>query len=178
MRIGIGSDLGGLEFKERLKIPAVERHLSANLLEVLTMADQAKLERRRGTTNSVAAIEAASTLVRIAYRCEMTARVRIAGSPVLQPKNILERRATFEQACCAALEIQLVKLGHSDSPELSQCSAPPITDLAPMTNDFTAAESTHLSPETRILWAAELESYRRFPVLLASLDAELSKVVV
>jgi hypothetical protein len=52
-------------------------------LEVLTMADQCRLEGQRGANNSTAAIEATSTIVRIAYLFEIIARERIAGSPVL-----------------------------------------------------------------------------------------------
>ena len=159
------------------RITAVERRLSANLLEVLNMADQARLEGRRGATNSAAAIEAASILVRIAYRFEIIARERIAGSSVLQPKKILEHQATFEQACCAALEIQLARLGRGDSREhLAQSSAAPIVDLAAIPDDFAAAETTHLSPENQILLARQLETYRRLPILILSLDSSLSKI--
>jgi uncharacterized membrane protein YccC len=161
------------------RLAAVERRLSANLLEVLNMADQARLEGRRGVNNSTAAIEAASTIVRIAYRFEIIAHDRIAGSPALQSEKILEHQATFEQACCAALETQLAKLARRNSPEhLAQFSAAPMIDLAPMTDLFAAAESTQLSPEARILLAAELESYRRLPVLLLSLDTSLSRIAI
>ena len=159
------------------RITAVERHVSANLLEVLEMADQARLEGRRGATNSAAAIEAASIVVRIAYRFEIIARGRIAGSPALQPQKILDHQATFEQACCAALEIQLAKLGTGDSSEdLAESSAVSIRDLAAMAGDLAAIESKQSSTESRILVATELESYRRLAILLQKLDTSLSRI--
>ena len=44
------------------RLVAIERRLSANLLEVLTMADQARLEGRSGSSYSTVGIEAATTL--------------------------------------------------------------------------------------------------------------------
>jgi uncharacterized membrane protein YccC len=159
------------------RITAVERQVSANLLEVLNMADQARLEGPRGATNSAAAIEAASSIVRIAYRFEIIARGRIAKSPVLQYEQLLEHQAIFEQACCAALEIQLAKLERSDSPEyLAQSSADPTVDLAAMSDDLASIQSTHLPGEEQILLATQFESYRRLPILLMNLDTSLSRI--
>ncbi|HKN00301.1 MAG TPA: FUSC family protein [Candidatus Binataceae bacterium] len=155
------------------RITAVERHLSATVLEVLNVADQARLEGRRGITNSTAAVEAASTLVRIAYRFEILARDRIA----LLPQEIREHQATFERACCTNLEIQLAKLGGSDSPEHPVPFEPPTMDLAPMTYAVADTESTHLPLEARIVLATQLESCRRLPTLLLNLDASLSRIV-
>ena len=141
------------------------------------MADQARLEGRRGATNSAAAIEAASSIVRIAYRFEIIARGRIAESPVLRHEQLLEHQAIFEQACCAALEIQLAKLERSDSPEyLAQSSADPTVDLAAMSDDLASTQSTHLPGEEQILLATQFESYRRLPILLMNLDTSLSRI--
>ncbi len=159
------------------RIAAVERRLSANLLEVLNMADQSRLEGRRGAINSAAAIEAAYIIVRIAYRFEIITRERAAGSPIFQSAKALEQQATFEQACCAALEGQLVKLGASDpSDYVAQSFALPLTDLAPMTAD-AATDTTQLSSHARISLATQLESYRRLRVLLMRLDTSLSRIV-
>jgi hypothetical protein len=38
-------------------------------------------------------------------------------------------------------------------------------------------ESAYWPPDARSVFVAQLESYRRLPILLASLDAELSKIV-
>lgn len=159
------------------RITAVEQRVSANLLEVLNMADQARLEGQRGATNSAAAIEAASSIVRIAYRFEVIARGRIAESPVPQHEQLLEHQAMFEQACCAALEIQLAKLEGSDSPKhLAQSSADPTVDLAAMSDDLASIHSTHLPGEEQILLATQFESYRRLPILLMNLDTSLSRI--
>ena len=159
------------------RITAVERRLSANLLDVLNMADQARLEGQRGAAKSVAAIEAASTLGRIAYRFEVIIRNRLAGSSVLQSSRILEQQAIFEQACCAALENQLAQLEPCDSLEhLTQTLPTPIIDLGPISDELAAVQSTQLPPEAQILLATQLESYRRLPVLLLSLDAALSRI--
>ncbi len=159
------------------RITSVERHLSTTLPEVLNMADQARLEGRWGTIVSAAAIEAATTIIRIAYRFEVIARARNAVSPVLQLRTILEHQTTFEQACCAALEIQLANLRRSHSSEpLPQSFAAPTIDLTAMTDDMAAVDSTHLPPETRMLLTTELESYRRLPVLIRCLDTALSRM--
>jgi hypothetical protein len=175
---------GGEVSKRRIteeRITAVERQVSANLLEVLNIADQARFEGRRGATNSAAAIEAASSIVRIAYHFEIIARGRIAQSSVLKHDQLLEHKAIFEQACCTALEIQLAKLERIGSLEyLAQSSAGPTVDLAAMSDDLASFQSTHLAGALQILFATQLESYRRLPILLLSLslDNSLSKIGV
>jgi hypothetical protein len=176
----------GREIAERRiteeRIAAVERTLSVSLLQALSMADQSRLEGYRGATISTASIEAASTIIRIAYRFEIVARERIARSSVPQPRQILEHQAAFEHACCATLEFQIAKLGQSElSEHLAQSCVPPIVDLASMCDDFTpiefaATETTHLSPESEIFLATQLESYRRLSMLLPSLDTSLSRI--
>ena len=159
------------------RIAVIERRVSADLLDVLNMADQARLEGRRGAADSAAAIEAASTLARIAYRFELIARNRLAESSLIQSSKILEQQATFEQACCTALEAQLTKLGHSDSEEqLAQSPAAPTMDPAVLYQHWDSVQSTQFPPEAQILLASQLESYRRLPVLLLGLDAALSRI--
>ena len=158
------------------RISAVERRFSANLLDVLTMADQARLEGRRGRVNSGAAIQAASVMVRIAYRFEIIARRRIAEPPVVLSTHLLEYQATFEQACCAVLETQLANLEKSEPAESpTSSSSAAVTDLASMTNDL-ALGSTRLPADSRLILGRELESYRRLPILLVSLDTALSRI--
>jgi uncharacterized membrane protein YccC len=170
----------GTEVSERRitheRITAVEQPLSANLLEVLNMADQARLEGRRGVTNSGAAIEAASTTIRIAYQFERLARERIAGSSLPEPEKLLQYQAMFEQACCAALEIQLARLASTGSSEVPGQSSRAPVDLVPLIEEVANAEGAHLPQEGRILVAAQLESYRRLTVLLMSLDNSLSRI--
>jgi uncharacterized membrane protein YccC len=165
--LAFGKDVSERRINEE-GIAVVERRLSANVLEVLNLADQARLEGRRGDTNSAAAIEAASTLVRIAYRLEIIARSRVAG--VEWPKDMMEQQAAFEQACCGALEIQLAKLARGGSGEHLA-----LPSVAPMAERF-AVESAQLSPEARILFGAQLESWHRLPILLKNLDNSLSRI--
>jgi len=158
-------------------ITAIDRRLSTHLLDVLNMADQARLEGQRGAINSVAAIEAAYTLARIGYRFEVIARGRIAEPKVLQTEQLSEREVAFEQACCAALEMQIAKLEPSDSPEhLAQTSPTPTIDLGPISDELAAAQNTLLPPDEQILLTAQLESYRRLPILLSSLDTSLQEL--
>jgi uncharacterized membrane protein YccC len=163
------------------RITAVERGLSANLLEVLTMADQARFEGRRGVANSSAAIEAAITLIRIAYRFENISRGRLSGLDAILPQAVLERRVAFEHAYCATLESQLIKLVPTDLVERPAAKTPRAseTDLTAMADEVVGAEileSTRWAPEIRSIFVAEMESYRRFPALLVRLDAALSKL--
>jgi uncharacterized membrane protein YccC len=158
-------------------ITAIDRRLSTNLLDVLNMADQARLEGQRGAISSVAAIEAAYTLARIGYRFEVIARGRIAEPKVLQHEQLSEREVAFEQACCAALEIQIAKLEPSDSLEhLAQTSPTQTIDLGPISDELAAVQNTLLPPDDQILLTAQFESYRRLPILLSSLDTSLSRI--
>lgn len=166
------------------RIAAVEQRISANLLEVLNMADQARLEGKRGAVNSAAGIEAATTVTRIAYRFEVIARERLSGSAPVLPQTLLDSRAGIEEACCSALAYQLEKFGLTESFEQPgpppTASPPPPTDLKSMIEEFAAAGtlgSANLPPDARSGFVAQLESYRRLPILLASLDAELSRIV-
>jgi hypothetical protein len=75
------------------------------------MADQARLdEGRRGSTNSAAAIEAATLLIRIAFRFQAIARARLGGSELEFPDDFRERSIALEQRYCSWLESSLGKL--------------------------------------------------------------------
>src|SRR5215469_254267 len=87
------------------RITAVERRLSLNLLQLLNMADQARLEGHRSSANSAAAVEAAAILIRIAYRFQTIARQRLVGSELTLPQNVREGYAMQERKCCLELEL-------------------------------------------------------------------------
>ena len=153
---------------------AVERRLSTDLLEVLNLADQAKLEGRRGVVNSTNGVKAAATVIRIAYRFQVIARARWSGAEATLPHEVLEHRFAQEREYCNALESKIDVLESVDSPDrfptpLRQT----IHDFTHMSDDLT----THAWSENGDL-AAQLESYRRLPVLLEHLDAALSKIAV
>ena len=130
----------------------LERRVSACLLTVLNLADQARLEGPRGTINSSAAIESASTLIRIAYRFELIARRRTAGSDARTSQGLLERQAAFEAACCSVLERQLATPQQRDLTEAGG-SAAPVEDLTSMTGGLYTVESADSSPRMRIMLA-------------------------
>ena len=163
------------------RIPAVERRLSANLFEVLNLADQARLEGRRGSANSTATIEAAAILIRIAYRFQIIARARLAGSELALPQGVCERCAALEQEYCSALESKLESLGSARSSEQPTPAAPtqPTIELTPMNDERGTSKSIEGAGWSAYVHgnvAPQLESYHRLPVLLARLDAALSKI--
>jgi uncharacterized membrane protein YccC len=160
------------------QIAAAERQVSANLLVVLNLADQARLEGGRGKTTSAAAIESASVLIRVAYRFELIAQRRLAGSEWFTSEEVLKRQQAFEVGCCALLATQLAKLRASDSPDRIAQSSTLLVDLARVNDDFAASESMPLSPEARILLAAEQETYSRLSDLLKNLETSLSRIAL
>jgi len=164
------------------RISRVDQQLSTNLLEVLNMADQARLEGRRGTENSVAAIEAAALLIRIAYRFQAIARARLAGSELDLPHSLRERCATLEQDYCSSIASALGKLQSvgSSKPHTSEAQRPqPIAAKAINDEQVTAVtpHETDWSAYIRSNAAPQLEAYRRLPILLYRLDLALSKIV-
>jgi hypothetical protein len=167
------------------RIAAVERRFSANLLQVLNMADQARLEGRRGAINSASGIEAAAIITRIAYRFEIIARGRLAESEAIVPEGMLKRFAALEERFCAALESLLVKLdltGTFEQPVPSASAAPPqepSSDLETLIQELVADGTLAVqpwSPEARGGFFAQVESYRRLVILLSSLDTQLSRI--
>jgi hypothetical protein len=88
----------------------IERHLGTNLLQVLNMADQARLEGTRGREVSKAAFEAAAFLIRIGYRFQTITRARLAGSKRQLLDQLRQRGAALECAFCHSLESGLEKL--------------------------------------------------------------------
>jgi hypothetical protein len=149
------------------------------LFEVLNLADQARLEGRRGSANSAAAIEAAAILIRIAYRFQVIAGARLAGSELALPLDVQERCAVLEQHYCDALESALGVFESGSSAAFSAVSGQSRVDPTRMIEKLATGgmpegggRSAHLESEL----AAQLESYRRLPILLAGLDEALSKI--
>jgi uncharacterized membrane protein YccC len=162
------------------RITAAERRLSLNLLQLLNMADQARLEGHRGSANSAAAVEAAAILIRIAYRFQTIARQRLVGSELTLPQNVREGYTIQEQKYCFELELELQKLKAAG---LSRQSAPiaptsPRTEPMPRDRGVTSepATGTDLFEYFHTNLVPQIESYRRLPVLLRQLDTVLSKM--
>jgi uncharacterized membrane protein YccC len=165
------------------QIAGAERRFSAALLEVLNMADQARLEGQRAVVNSAAAVEAAGIVTRIAYRFEVMARARELLRPeVVLPETIRRIRALLDERCCASIESLLVQfeLAQFREPLTGPAVQSATNDLNPLIDDLTAAgtrEYEQWSPETQNAFFAQLESYRRLAILLGGLSAELAKLL-
>jgi uncharacterized membrane protein YccC len=166
------------------RMVAVERSLSAELLQVLSMADQATLEGRRGTRRAAAAIEAAVTTIRIAYRFEIIARGRLSGSETKLPEWLLERCVTVERAFCALFETSLGKLALTETlvypalPSTAAIERP--SDLERLIGELSTTatlEAGTCRSDAGTIFVAQLESYSRLIVLLADLEVPLSEIV-
>jgi hypothetical protein len=155
-------------------IATVERRLSSELLEVLNFADQAKFEGQRGLVNSTNGVTAAAALIRIAYRFQAIARARVSGAEATLPHEVLAHRFAQEREYCNALESRIDMLESLRSPDRSPAPLPQSTiEFEYLSDDST----TRVLSENGNL-AAQLESYRRLPVLLEHLDGALSKIAV
>jgi uncharacterized membrane protein YccC len=163
------------------RVAAVEQRLNADLLDVLTMADQARFEGRRGAANSTAAIQAAAIIIRIAYRFGIIARGRLSGSKAPLSDDVLHRLAAVEETFCtlfgAALEKFELAVPFERPDSLSKAPLQPAIDLEPSIDELTvlaALEGRDWSSESRSVFVTQLESYRRLVILLRSLDVALS----
>ena len=142
------------------------------MTEVLNLADQAKLEGRLGRATSSGAVDAAATLIRIAYRFQVIARAQLLGAEALLPPDVLQHRRTWEREYCVALESRIARLESMRSPEsLSALPASATIEVGEIAGGQPGAASS----ETNL--TVELESYRRLPILLDALDVALSKIL-
>jgi uncharacterized membrane protein YccC len=177
--LAFGKEVAARSISEQ-QIAAVERRLSAQLLEVLEMADQARLEGRRGRAKSEAAIDAAGAVIRIAYRFRIIARGRLAGSDAKLSRDVRESCSALEQGYCSGLETAVEKLEkRGDFQDSSVAPSPLLLDFPTALIDELVRGAMAEVPrwsadETNLV--AQLESYRRMPILLANLDAAVSTI--
>jgi uncharacterized membrane protein YccC len=161
------------------QIAATERSLSTELMGVLNMASQARLEGTTGIAMSATGIEVATLLIRIAYRFQVIARVRLAGAEASLPHDALERRTALEREYCVALESELDRLESSEADDestelLSRSTIESMRLSEQLTTESVSKggeELTHI----QLGLASQLESYHRLPILLAQLGTALSK---
>jgi uncharacterized membrane protein YccC len=177
--LAFGRQVAGGKISEPM-IAAAERSLSSKLLEALDMADQARLEGRRGRAKSAAGVDAVAAVVRIAYRFRIIARGRLSGSDAKLSRDVRESCRALEQGYCSGLETVLEKLEKRGDFH-SSVAAPlplPLDFPAPVIDEFAPGgmpEGARWSAaETNLV--AQLESYRRMPILLESLDAAVSTI--
>jgi uncharacterized membrane protein YccC len=161
----------------------VERHLHTDLLQVLNMADQARLEGTRGREVSMAAFEAAAFLIRIAYRFQTITRARLAGSEKHLSDHLRQRCAALERAFCHSLESGLEKLRSVELFEELTAQTVPAESIEKKLNGaellsraiILDADCTAYADAD---WTTQLEAYRRVPILLSRLDAAISNIVI
>jgi uncharacterized membrane protein YccC len=165
------------------RIAAVERSLSAELQQVLSMADQATLEGDRGIRRAAAALDAAVISIRIAYRFEIIARGRLPEAETKLPARLLERCTIMERACCDLFEF---RVSHAALTAPFEPRAPSFTaaleqppDLQSMIGELTNVvipEIGNWLPDAQTSLFAQLESYGRLRVLLDGLEAPLAEI--
>ena len=152
------------------RIAALAQGLSANLLQVLNFADQARLEGQSGREISASGFDAAATVIRIAYRFEVIARARLSGAEASLPRDVAQLCSVRESEYCDALESRIEWLESTKSADRAAVLAP-----------RAEVEFAALNPATTALFeggdlVAQLESYRRLPILLQHLDTALSGI--
>ena len=166
------------------RIATGEQRISADLLDVLNMADQARLEGRRGVRMSAAGIEAAITVIRIAYHFGSIARRWRAGFEASLPGSVQQKLIAIRNTLCTTFEylVKRFELARAFEPDvLSEATLPPAMDLKPLIDELAvipALERRTWSSHARGELVSELQSYRRLVVLLDNLDAELSDFAV
>jgi hypothetical protein len=153
------------------RIAVLAQGLSANLLQVLNFADQARLEGQSGREISASGFDAASTVIRIAYRFEVIARARLSGAEAALPRDVARLCSAREREYCDALESRIEWLESTKSAERDALAPPRAVEAADLTTAWAGSfESGDL--------AARLESYQRLPILFERLDVALSRLSV
>jgi hypothetical protein len=161
-------------------IAKVEQRISADLLDVLNMADQARLEGQRGLHTSAAGIETAITVVRIAYRFETIARGRSDQLEALLPGSVRQKLSAVKEKFRAAFDnrVRRFELAHEFEP-VSASEMASTVDLKPLIDEVAAVaalESQCWSTDVRGMLVTQLESYHRLAILIGDLDAEISNL--
>src|SRR5262249_3096153 len=106
------------------RIAAIEQRLSTNLFETLNFADQARLEGQHGRNNSTSGLDAASTVIRIAYRFEVIAGARLSGAEASLPRDVAQLCSVRESEYCDVLESRIEWLESTKSAESNALLAP------------------------------------------------------
>ena len=183
--VSFGKEVAQGDITEQ-QILAAERRFSEALLEVLNMADQARLEGRRAALNAAGAVQAAGTATRIAYRFEVMAREKYFRPQAVLPEEAKGIRTLLAQQSCAFFEsligqFELTHLLQEPAPLLAEPSPQAAgNDLTPLIDHLAAVgnrEYQRWSPEVRGIFFGQLESYRRLEILLVSLSTELSNII-
>ncbi len=163
------------------RVSVIERHLRTDLLQVLNLADQARLEGTRGAQVSKAAFEAATFLIRIAYRFQTISRARLAGSERHLSDQLRQHCAALERIFFRSLESGLDKLRSVEPFEElaaqevpAESSSQNLYGAELMSRAIIREADRTTYPDAD--WTMQLEAYRRMPILLSRLDSALSNI--
>jgi hypothetical protein len=180
---------GGAAASSDEQIQSAEREIMKTASEVLTIADDARLEGRVSGIDPDRAVDAAGTLRRIAFRAGSISDVRLqTPMPRLVPET-QAARDSFEFELRARLQMWLDyfedsrKVNSRSALALAAtCDSPRLGELLTRYTDRISAsgfaEVAAWPGDARVALFAELESYQRFVVLAGELDDGLSRVPV
>jgi len=170
------------------RLRALQMYTSRAYQEMLSIAEDARLEGYRSGIDHRAVVDAAANLARIGYRLADVTMDRGAWS-IEMPAPIVEARDAFENALRRNLEAWLAsfeRLGTGASCDIRSAIHPPRYD--DLEHAFLALDeiitANHLSevvelPEAaRVALFSDLETYRRITNRARNLDRALRAVVV
>lgn len=178
---------GGAAASSDEGIQSAERDVMKTANEVLTVADDARLEGRASAIDPDRVVDAAGTLRRIAFRVGSVSDVRLqTPMPPLVPETRAARDA-FEAELRARLQSWLDYVEEHRPPTSRSAlawaaqhdSARPGELLTRYTDRISAsgyAEVAAWPADARAVLFGEIESFHRFVVLAGELDDNLSRV--
>ncbi len=180
---------GGAASSSDGQIQSAEREVMKTANELLTIADDARLEGRASAIDPDRVVDAAGTLRRIAYRAGSISEARLqTPMPPLAPETQAARDA-FEAEMRARLQSWLDYIETHRPPTsrstlawAAQHDQARLGDLLTRYTDRISAaayaEVARWPADARIVLLAELESFHRFVVLAGELDDNLARVPV
>jgi Fusaric acid resistance protein family len=178
---------GGAAASSDEQIQSAERDVMKTANEVLTVADDARLEGRASAIDPDRVVDAAGTLRRIAYRAGSVSDVRLqTPMPPLAPET-RSARAAFEAELRARHQSWLDYIEQHRPPSsrtalawAAQHDPSRLGDLLKRYTDRISAsgyaEVAKWPADARVALLGEIESYQRFVVLAGELDDNLSRV--
>ena len=178
---------GGAAAASDERIQAVERAVMKTAGEVLTVADDARLEGRSSTVDPDRIVDAAGTLRRIAFRAGSIATGRLPGATRALSPATEAARGAFEAGLRTRLQGWLDYFENLKRPDSKNALAMAArletsgleASLQAYVERLSArgyAEIADWPPQLRAGLLAEIESYHRFVVLAEELNFNLSRV--
>jgi len=187
LRTSIDLMPGGAAASSDEEIQSAEREIMKTANEVLTVADDARLEGRASAIDPERVVDAAGTLRRIAYRVGSVSDVRLqTPTPPLVPETQAARDA-FEAELRARLQSWFDYVEQNPTPTsrtaMAWAARGDSARLGELLTRYTDrisasgyAEVATWPPDSRIVLFGEIESFHRLVVLAGELDDNLSRV--